>query len=136
MISSRASMSLALAVVIGATILIGGCGAPQRPFDQELWKSGSPDFRASMVRDLLGYPSDTSLPELRNVKLTKDSILFQKSRDEIVELLGPPDGEGKLTKFMTYKLGYMRGKGFLVPSYALMFRFDDEWMPTKIGVGS
>ena len=128
-------MSLALAVVIAATIQIGGCGAPQRPFDQELWKSGSPDFRASMVRDLLGYPSDASLPELRNVKLTKDSILFQKSRDEIVELLGPPDDEGKLTKYMIYKLGYMRGKGFLVPSCDLIIDYDDERMPTKIGVG-
>lgn len=128
-------MSLALAVVIAATILISGCGAPQRPFDQELWKSGSPDFRASMVRDLLGYPSDASLPELRNVKLTKDSILFQKSRDEIVELLGPPDDEGKLTKYMIYELGYMRGKGFLVPSCDLIIDYDDERMPTKIGVG-
>jgi len=116
-------MSLALAVVIAATILIGGCGAPQRPFDQELWKSGSPDFRASMVRDLLGYPSDASLPELRNVKLTKDSILFQKSRDEIVELLGPPDSEDELTKFMTYELGYMRGKGYLVGSCHLIIDY-------------
>jgi len=88
-----------------------------------------------MVRDLLGYPSDASLPELRNVKLTKDSILFQKSRDEIVELLGPPDDEGKLTKYMIYKLGYMRGKGFLVPSCDLIIDYDDERMPTKIGVG-
>jgi hypothetical protein len=62
--------------------------------------------------------------------------LFQKSRDEIVELLGPPDSEGEGPKFMYYRLGYMRGKGFLVPSYALIFDFDDEWMPTKIGVGS
>ena len=115
----RASKWLPLLFV---TLLIGGIALPvipvisqvlysSRSFEADHWRSGDVRQRARMVSDLL-----------------RREVLSGKSRAEIADLLGPPDGEGAVVWEYDYIYGDLIGDAFELPfsgwRYSMCVRFD------------
>ncbi|REK42292.1 MAG: hypothetical protein DWQ46_13895 [Planctomycetota bacterium] len=89
-----------------------------------------------MVRDLLGLPGDTPLRFMStSVKLRSESPLFGLAREEIVRLLGPPDGGKDSPTYMSYRLGFMGEEGYLEEEWHLLFDFNKDGFPSRIFVG-
>ena len=81
----------ALFLVIG--LLVSGC-SNSATFDPEIWKHGNHRQRGKMVRELI-----------------RSEILVGKTKEEVTDLLGPPDSGAEETQDLFYivDLGYRFG---------------------------
>jgi hypothetical protein len=97
----------------------------QRPFSAEQWRTASSSDRGAMIVDLLGLKDVRLYTELFKFHFTPDSVLYGMSRDEILELLGPPDSAWEMSgTYLAYKLGMLGYRGDIISEFALRIQFD------------
>ena len=92
---------------IPALILFILVGCNSLPFDTQKWKEGNARERGSMSRNLI-----------------QKQILENKSKEEVIELLGDPDRDD--TGCISYKLDLGGYASMLEWSYKLQICFDQE----------
>ena len=106
--NSYRKFSFALTVIIVLFVSCSDFQSKDLTFESEKWKNGNSSFRARMISDLL-----------------KSKVLENKTKTEVIEVLGGPDNDENGYFIYKFEFGGWLDKIFLI-KYHLIITFNLE----------